>query len=299
MPEGRSEGHSEVSLPDSRATSARTVLKEVQDALGIPWVPETWQDLASEPEVASIFWTRLQPVMTSGVFLRESLALLSHAFADLADEYGSGEGVPLPESDRRGILLDLDALLYGDAQLLLQHTVMRLALREEAVGRVGSVGSARPRSAYRRRVLEAVDEAAAPADLQRLFQDVSETLNLPTVTVDVRVVAKWMNFLAPAWERLKRWRADPAFFETCGALERRAEAAARRLSPAVSIDTRELRMALGDVPERYHALVRWTGLHAAEWPAIIVMNAFFRVEAAVHPERRARSSMQSADARQM
>jgi hypothetical protein len=283
------EGRSEVIPPSSRAVSARTVLKEVQDALGVPWVPETWEALAaSEPEVASLLWTRLQPVVSTGAFLRESLALLSHAFADLADDYGSGEGVSLPEADRRGILLDLDALLYGGAQLLLQQTVLRLAMKEEALGRPGSVGSARPRSAYRRRALEAVDEVAAHPGLKTLFDDVSETLNLPSVPVDVRVVAKWTDFLVPAWRRLKRWRASPAFFETCGALERRAEAAARRLSPAISLDDRELRVALGDVEPRWEAFQRWVELHAAERPAIIVMDAFFRVEAAVHPERRAR-----------
>ena len=294
MPEGRSE----VILPDSRATSARTVLREVQDALGIPWVPETWLELASEqPEVASLLWTRLQPVMAAGGFLRESLALLSHAFADLADAYGAGEGVALPEADRRGILLDLDALLYGGAQLLLQHTLLRLALKEGVVGRVGPgpVASSRPRSAYRRRVMDAVEPAAAPPDLRRVLDDVGETLNLPSVPLDARVVAKWMDFMVPAWARLKRWRSHPEFFRACGALERRAEAAARRLSPGVSLDERELRVALGDVPARYEALERWVELHAAEWPAIIVMDAFFRVEAAVHPERRSRP--RDADAR--
>jgi hypothetical protein len=292
MPEGRSE----VIPPSARAVSGRTVLREVQDALGIPWVPETWEVLAaSEPEVASLLWTRLQPVVSTGAFLRESLALLSHAFADLAEDYGSGEGVVLPEADRRGILLDLDALLYGGAQLLLQQTVLRLALKEEAVGRPGSAGSSRPRSAYRRRALEAVDETAAHEGIRQLFEDVSETLNLPSVPVDVRVVAKRMDVLEPAWRRLKRWRQSPAFFETCGALERRAEAAARRLSPAMSIDDRELVVALGDVTPRWEAFLRWVDLHAAERPAIILMDAFFRVEAAVHPERRAR--LHDADAR--
>src|SRR5262245_34689512 len=142
MPEARSE----VVLPDSRATAVRTVLKEVQDTLGIPWMPPTWLELASEPELASLLWTRLQPAMSSGGFLGESLALLSYAFAELADEYGPGEGVMLPEADRRGILLDLDALLYGGAQMFLQHTVLRLALREGVVGKVGPglATSARP-----------------------------------------------------------------------------------------------------------------------------------------------------------
>lgn len=295
MPDGRSE----VIPPSSRAQSSRTVVREMQDALGIPWVPEAWDGLASsEPEVASVLWTRLQPVMSTGAFLRESLALLSHAFADLADEYGSGEGVMLAEADRRGILLDLDALLYGDAQLLLVHTLLRLGLKEEAVGRAGPVGSARPRSAYRRRVLEAVDETAAHQGIRALFEDVEETLNLPSVPVDVRVMAKWMDFLVPAWRRLQQWRATPAFFETCGALERRAEVAVRRLSPAMSIDDRELEVAQRGVPERFEAFQRWVELHAAEWPAIIMMDAFFRVEAAVHPERRARMR-DDADARTM
>jgi len=290
-----SEGRSEVIPPSSRAVSARTVLKEVQDALGIQWVPQTWEALATtEPEVASLLWTRLQPVVTTGPFLRESLALLSHAFADLADDYGSGEGVLLSEADRRGILLDLDALLYGGAQLLLQQTLLRLVLKEGVVGRPGSAGGARPRSAYRRRTLEAVDEVAAHDLLHALFEDVGETLNLPSVPVDVRVVAKWTDFLVPAWRRLKRWRHSRAFFEACGTLERRAEAAARRLSPAISLDERELKVALGDVAPRWEAFQRWVALHAAERPAIIVMDAFFRVEAAVHPERRSR--MHDADA---
>jgi hypothetical protein len=269
----------------------------MQDALGIPWVPEAWEELvSSQSEAASVLWTRLQPVVSTGAFLRESLALLSHAFADLSDAYGSGEGVMLVEADRRGILLELDALLYGGAQLHLLHTVLRLGMKEEAVGRAGPAGSSRPRSAYRRRVLEAVDQAAAYRGIRALFEDVSETLNLPSVPLDARVMAKWMDFLVPAWRRLKRWRSSPSFFETCGALERRAEAAARRLSPAMSVGERELRVAPGDVAERFEALQRWAELHAAEWPAILLMDAFFRVEAAVHPERRARMR-DDADAR--
>ncbi|HVE85618.1 MAG TPA: halocarboxylic acid dehydrogenase DehI family protein [Myxococcales bacterium] len=259
----------------------RPLLREVQDALGIPWVPETWVELSAEPQVAAALWTRLRPVAVTGAFLRESLSLLSLAFADLADQYGAGEGVALPEGDRRGILLDLDALLYGNAQLLLLHSLVSLAMRDGAVGRPSLTGGQRPRSAYRRRVLEAVDESAAPADVRRLFDDVRSTLGLPAVPEDVRVVAKWMGFLEPAWGRLKRWHAAQGFEEASRTLERRAEAAARRLGPGVT---------LGDMPDGSEVLERWVEAHAMDWPSLVLMDTFFRAEAAVHPERRARAS---------
>src|SRR5688572_16648027 len=121
MAEGRIE---HTPPPSVEQVPPRGVLKEVQDALGLPWLPDSWQVLAQTPEVASLFWERVGPAVGSGLFLREALALLSYAFRDLADTYGTGEGVALPAADRRGILQELDALLYGQAQLLLQHTML-------------------------------------------------------------------------------------------------------------------------------------------------------------------------------
>jgi hypothetical protein len=267
----------------------RAVLKEIQDALGIPWVPEGWRILAQAPEVAGLLWSRVEPVVSSGLFLRESLALMGHAFGDLASTYGTGEGLALPPADRRGILQELDALLYGETQLLLQHVLLHLALRDGAVGRPGPAEGTRPRSAYRRRVLEEVEVDHAPLDVQRLWADMQDALNLTIgVPIDARVLAKWIGFMEPAWKRFKAWRGggggSRGFFEACGALARRAEAAARAMRPPVGIDQRELLAAAGQDPGVADRVARLVERLAMELPGIVLVDAFFRVEAAVHPE---------------
>lgn len=272
------------------AERERAVLKEVQDTFGLPWAPDSWQALARAPEVASLLWARVGPVVGSGQFLRESVALLGHAFRTLADSYGMGEGVSLLEADRRGILQELDALLYGEAQLLLQHSLLQLALREDVAGRQGPAQGTRPRSAYRRRVLEEVEPELAPQDVQRLWADMQDALNLTTgVPVNARVLAKWIGFLEPSWRRFKAWRnGGRGFFEACTGIARRAEAAARELSPAVSIDRRELYLAAALDRSEVGQVAQQAERFAAELPGIVMVDAFFRVEAAVHPEYRER-----------
>lgn len=258
----------------SRAPAAvRAIFEEIQDTMGIPWVPANWQAYAAQPDVLRIFWSRLQPMVATEAFVQATLELLVSAYRGVTGIYHPSAGPELPEAQRAQIHRELNALEFGNAQLLLQQAALTRVLRDEVAG---CEGHAEPRllpSPFRRPDLELVDERSASPEVKRLFKEIRETLGLPIVNTDYQVLAKWMEFFEPSWRDLEQHRQQEGYFELCGKLTHLADRLVSRLQPAVSLDGRELIVAFGDNREAVDNLQRQVQLFTALMPGLIVNDA--------------------------
>jgi hypothetical protein len=59
-----------------------------------------------------------------------------------------------------------------------------------------------------------LDEEHAAPDVQRVFDDVRRTLKLPSLTLELRALARWPEFFADYWQALKKCVESP-IYEVC------------------------------------------------------------------------------------
>jgi hypothetical protein len=267
------------------SSDVRELFREIQDALGIPWVPAPFQVYGTNPPLLALFWSRLAPVASTQGFLESAMMLLKEGGREVARWEMEPFALPRRTQDRGALAKTLDALLFGNAQLMLVQTVLSGLLREEAVGRQaeGDAGLSRPQPGpFRRHPLATLNPEEAPEESKRLLADIRQGLGLKALPVDYTVLARWPEFLGPLWRAIQASRAHDEYFELCGRLTWLAEGAVAQLSPAASLDTREVRVLLGDDPEAFAQLVRQVEILTAMCPATLVNDLLGRQ--ATHPK---------------
>lgn len=260
----------------------RSLLENLQDTMGVPWPPANWRSYAVYPGVMRLFWERLKPMVATEPFLVEALAITELAFRDASRWYLPSHHIDLSDQDRPRIQWELDALEYGNPQLLIQQAALSRVVRGLAAGRDCSAEPRSRPSAYRRPEIQRIDEQEASEEVKEIYQDIKQTLGLPLVNSDYQALAKWPAFLRVAWEDAKEWRErrrPDEYHRLEYQLAERAEMAAVKLCPDVVIDPRELGEALGN-PEELENLQRMVQLFTQLLPGLIVNDALFRLAAA-------------------
>src|SRR5574340_525480 len=182
----------------------RNIFEEIQDTMGIPWVPISWQSYAMYPNVLKLFWERLKPVVETKSFLHDAIAITVHAYQDTAVLYKPSYQPTLSSQECQKIEWELDAFEFGNSQLLIQQEALSQALKSESKSESITTGTPRTASSYRQPEIEMIEEENAPSEIKELYQDIKITLGLPIVNSDYKALAKWLPFFKPAWEDAKK-----------------------------------------------------------------------------------------------
>jgi short-subunit dehydrogenase len=264
----------------SQATpEIQTCLDDIQNTLGIPWTPANWRAYAMYPAVMQLFWERLKPAMQTEAFLEDAIAITEHVYRDINDWYQPDYQVDVDQSARHHIQRELNAFIFGNPQLLIQQVALSRTLAGEVVGQDGTAASRRPPNVYRHHKIQLVDEQAVQEisqEMQRVYQDIKQTLGVPIVNSDYQALARWSAFFLPAWEDIKLWRERPEYQLLKQDIVRRAENAANRLRPAVAIGEREVRDRL-DNPEDFERIQQTVQMFKDVLPELIVQDALFHM----------------------
>lgn len=256
----------------------RAILKDIQDTMGVPWPPALWRAYANYPEAMHLFWGRLRPAVATESFLQESLGISERAYREASNWYRPGFRPPVPEKERRQILWELDALEFGNPQLLIQQVALTRALRGETVGREGRAGRRQHASSYREPEIQLVGEREAPDEVKRIYRDIKRTMRLPLINSDYQALGKWPAFLKLAWEDTKQWLQRDEYQRLEQELSHMAEEAANRLQPPLRIDREELLKAVGS-PEKLEELEQTMELFSCLLPGLTLNDALFRIAA--------------------
>lgn len=263
---------------EQASAEIRAILDDIQNTMGIPWSPANWRSYAGYPRVLQLFWERVKPSSATEGFLRESLGIAELAYRDVSSWYLPSSHIQLAEQDRGAVQWELDALEFGNPQLLIQQAALTRMIRGLFAGREGQVrGRSRP-SPYRNPEIQVVAEEEAPEPIRQLYQDIKQTLGLPLVNSDYQALAKWPAFLVPAWDDVKRWLPRGEYRRLEHRLSERAEMAAGRLTPPVGLDPAELQAAFGSHEER-ESVQQLVQMFTQLLPGLIVNDALFRIAA--------------------
>jgi len=264
----------------SQATpEIQTCLDDIQNTLGIPWTPGNWRAYAMYPAVMELFWERLKPAMQTEAFLEDAIAITEHVYRDINDWYQPDYQVDVNESARHHIQRELNAFIFGNPQLLIQQVALSRTLAGEVVGQDGTAASRRPQNAYRHHKIQLVDEQAVQEiseEMQRVYQDIKQTLGVPIVNSDYQVLARWSTFFLAAWDDIKQWRERPEYRLLIQDVVQRADEAASHLCPAVCVGEREVRDRL-DNPDDFEHIQQMVLMFKDILPELIVHDALFHL----------------------
>lgn len=252
----------------------KSIFKEIQDTMGIPWVPANWQSYAMYPNILNLFWKRLKPVVSTKSFLHDAVAITVHAYQDTATWYKPSYRPEITPRERQKIERELDAFEFGNSQLLIQQEILSQALKYENRPKVIFKRLARPVSTYRYPEIKMIEEGAAPHNVKKLYQDIKDTLRLPLVNSDYKALAKWMSFFKPAWEDSKKWHEKRRYLALKKKLTSMANESASRFP--VSIGEEEMQEAVGNVSELKN-LKRMIKMFTRLLPGLIVNDALFHI----------------------
>lgn len=274
---------------EEASPEVRRLFEDIQDSLGIPWVPSNFRAFATYPRVALLFWEQLKPTVCSEQFLRAALTIGERAYRSLSESYEPVFGGQhlrewgVLDADLGRICWELDAFEFGNPQVLVLQYLLQAALRGQALPGVGTPEPRHAPSSYRHLEMELVDPAQPPdTTVARLFRDIRTTLGVPVISSEYQALAIRPGFLELLWREVKRERRSDRYRRLEGELARMAEAAATQLPGAVAIDRRELERALGRATSmpRLLALV---DLFTSLLPGLILSDAIFRIGAAIAP----------------
>lgn len=265
--------------PAETTPELRACFEEIQETLGIPWVPTSWRAYALQPAVMQLFWQRLKPALQTEAFLQSAIAITEHIYQDIVDWYQPGYQAELNEAERHRLQRELNAFIFGNSQLLIQQIALSRALAGEIVGQDGNTDARRSVSAYRQTKMRLTDEQAVyelPIEMQQAYQDIQQTLGITTISADYQALAQWPVFFLPAWEDVKRWRERPEYQFLVQEIMRRAEEAASRLSPKVLVGEREI-VDLLDDPDDFEEIRQRVEMYKNILPELMVQDALFHL----------------------
>lgn len=262
----------------------RPVLEEIQDAMGLPWLPFPWAAYARRPAILRLFWSRLGPLTANDLFLRESLAVAGRVHLEVSSWYRPAPGVRLPEiaAEPPSLARELDAFEFGGPQVLIQQLALSRILGGHAVGEEGRTMPRRP-SQFRRPELEYPDWENLDPRIQSLVRQVRHAWSLPQPVPDVLALTKWPVFMQHGWEEIRAWRLRPEYRALRRKVAEMGEDALERLRPRASLEHGELAAAIG-FPEEGHGAIDGLKDQVLSFtlilPGMIIDNALLRMAAA-------------------
>jgi NAD(P)-dependent dehydrogenase (short-subunit alcohol dehydrogenase family) len=265
--------------PSQAPTEIQACLSDIQDTLGIPWIPASWRAYAMYPSVMQLFWERLKPATQTESFLEDAIAITERVYRDTNDWYLPSYQIDVNEAQRHQIQRVLNAFTFGNPQLLIQQIALSRTLAGEVVGQEGNADVRRGPNANQHSEIQLIGEQSVreiSAEMQQVYRDIKQTLGVPIVNSDYQALARWSAFFLPAWEDIKLWRERPEYQLLKQDIVRRAENAANRLCPAVAIGEREVRDRL-DNPEDFERIQQTVQMFKDVLPELIVQDALFHM----------------------
>lgn len=265
--------------PRQAPPEIKACLDEIQDTLGIPWLPMNWRAYALYPEVLQLFWQRLKPVTQTEAFLEHAVAIMAYVYENANDWYQPSFQIHIEEADQHHIQRELNAFSFGNPQLLIQQVVLSRVLAGETVGQEGNPDSRRGPNLYRHHKIQLIDEQAVGAfseEMQRVYRDIKQTLGVPLISSEYQALARWPTFFLAAWEDIKRWRDRPEYGMLRQDIEHLAADAVNRLQPTIWIGKREVRDCL-DNPEDFTHIQQTVQMFEDMLPELIMHDALFHL----------------------
>lgn len=183
------------------------VYHEIRQVLRVTGVNLNFRTWAGYGNFLPVVWDAIRPHAETRPFenAADQVRTQAASAAETLGRLNAAADVQLGESQVRQIRAALDLYHYINPKLLIVTAAVATALEGQELG-TGSLESVdQIERGVPPRMFPMEMESDEPADekLQGLFQDIQETLALPSINSDYRTLALWPDYLAAAWKKLK------------------------------------------------------------------------------------------------
>jgi Halocarboxylic acid dehydrogenase DehI len=258
----------------------REIYDDLRSTLGLPLVPTSFQAFANYPEFLELAWDALRPLARTQQFfalserLRADAYTRSYTYFQIPDLSARLQQLEFSRGACEEMTSAIEMLNHGASLIALLLAVL-LQSFEGPIGQDCDCDRPAIRPVYSERPLMIDEEHAAP-DVQRVFEDVRRTLKLPSLTLELRALARWPEFFADYWQALKKCVESP-LYEVCfrGANET-AFALAREIPLSVELTTAKLADS-GISEEHIASVLRITDSFATATIGTVLNVAFAKI----------------------
>lgn len=238
---------------DEYAATGETerVYHEIRQVLRVPGVNLVFRTLASFDDFFPMMWDAMRPNAETRVFEHAGDTLRKHAVmaAQTFPLVQVFDNIDLGPSQKYQIRAALRLYHYINPKLLLFVSAVRLALRGELAGGSGHDAGERiergvPQALY---PMEMIEEEQADEEVSAVFEDIKETLKLPSINSDYRTLALWPSFLSAAWHQVKPIVERQDFQYAATTLQSESRNLARMLTLPVPLSRERIQEMSGDL----------------------------------------------------
>lgn len=230
------------------------IYHEIRQTLRVSGVNLNFRTWATFPGFFSLMWESVRPNAETRQFEKSADQLRSKAVHSAA-QWPRSEALlagALGASQLYQARAALDLYHYINPKLLLLTSAVELALQGRGPESntpavpVERIGRGVPARMF---PMEMVDEKPDDKRLQKLFEEIRTTLELPSVNSDYRTLALWPDYLERAWAALKPIALSDAHRQAADDLREESRRLARALPFPLTVSPEQIEAA-GDDPEK-------------------------------------------------
>jgi hypothetical protein len=241
-------------IPEHEAVGeTERIYYEIRQTLRVTGVPELFCSWAGHGQFLPWVWSVLQPNAETQVFEEAADRLRAEAARLIKpmEKPDVVSHVRLGESQTYHIRASLDLYHYLYPKLLLLASAVQLALRGERVGteRIRPVERIERGAPARMIAMEWMPEEPHDPRLRDLFEEMKKSSKLPVLTLGIRTLALWPDYLIEARKRLMPILVAPDYKRAEERLSGTARKEARNFPYPVSIPQEKVKAVVPDVEE--------------------------------------------------
>ncbi len=254
------------------------VYHEIRQTLRVSGVNLNFRTWARYEKFFPAMWDAVRPNLETRAF--EYAADEVRARAVRAAEKLGRLGVPghvqLGDSQLYQIQAALDLYHYVNPKLLVLTSALKLALDGEPIGgsgpggRVELIELGEPLRMY---PMEMVSDES-DEEVRAIFEDIKQTLSLPSVNSDYRTLALWPDYLEAAWRELKPYVAREDYRRFSDELREQARALARSLPYPIPLS----RQRVAELGEDADRIIETIDRFEQLLPSLIINIALFELD---------------------
>jgi hypothetical protein len=249
-------------LEEDATGDIKGIYEDIRNALRIPFVPDVFLKLATEPDYLLLAWRQLHTNVQTVYFERSADRIRLHA----VERVKSLAAAPSAPDERiKNVLQTYNYLL---PKLLIAITALRVAttgqgprLADLPAEEKRQIATGVPEGMARPDVVAA---GSATPEVERVFEDILNTLRVQTVSTEFRMLATSPAYFESAWNTFKELSSRPEGVRLQRELKAMADETVLSFPFRMDLSPHTLRLCglteagidkIREVLDRFHALV--------------------------------------------
>ena len=208
---------------ESEATDERVreAFRDIKGALRVPVVNVLFQAWAAFPKFLEVVWRRVRPSVLTAQFA-ELASYIDTKVREGTDDWAVGDHTAqlraraVSESEIVRMREIVELFTQVNPKLMILASAVDVALTGAAVGGTGTKGPHRAQERERPKEFRLVrfglvEERDAPPRVRSIYEDMKNTLGLPFIETEYRVMATYPDWLEVWWKDCKTRAQDARY----------------------------------------------------------------------------------------